>query len=106
MTSTAGKTSDRVRTERTQVTVSDFEREIERLEAGVESVNIMIHGDSNVGKTRVAGTCPGKTFWLVGEPGYKSAARAGARGGTYCRLHLCLLRINFPDNTLRVRKVR
>jgi len=80
MTTTAGKRSARVRTERSEVTLSDFEREMERLESGSESTNILIHGDSNVGKTRVAGTCPGRTFWLVGEPGYKSAARAGARG--------------------------
>lgn len=80
MSTTAGKKSERVRTERHTVTVSDFEAEMERLEAGTESTNILIHGDSNVGKTRVAGTCPGRTFWLVGEPGFKSAARAGARG--------------------------
>lgn len=79
-TSTAGKQSNRVRTERAEVSISDFAREMERLESGSESTNILIHGDSNVGKTRVAGTCPGRTFWLVGEPGYKSAARAGARG--------------------------
>lgn len=69
-----------MRTERSTVSLSDFEKEMERLESGRESTNILIHGDSNVGKTRVAGTCPGRTFWLVGEPGYKSAARAGARG--------------------------
>lgn len=80
MVSTAGKRSDRVRTERSTVSLTDFESEMERLESGAESTNILIHGDSNVGKTRVAGTCPGRTFWLVGEPGYKSAARAGARG--------------------------
>lgn len=78
--STAGKRSERVRTERHTVTLTDFEAEMERLETGSESTNILIHGDSNVGKTRVGGTCPGRTFWLVGEPGYKSAARAGAQG--------------------------
>jgi hypothetical protein len=78
--STAGKTSNRVRTERTTVSLSDFQKDMERLEEGSESTNILIHGDSNVGKTVFAGTCPGKTFWLVGEPGYKSAGRQGARG--------------------------
>lgn len=78
--STAGKTSDRVRTERTSLSLSDFEKDMERLEADSESTNILIHGDSNVGKTVLAGTCPGRTFWLVGEPGYKSAGRMGARG--------------------------
>src|SRR5205814_678432 len=45
-----------------------------------ESKNILVYGDSNAGKTVLAGTCPGKCFWLVGEPGYKSAARQGATG--------------------------
>lgn len=78
--STAGQRSERVRTERSEVSISDFAREMEKLESQSESTNILIHGDSNVGKTRFAGTCPGRTFWLVGEPGYKSAARAGATG--------------------------
>jgi AAA domain-containing protein len=80
MASTAGQQSSRVKTERTTMSMSDFEAEMERLEAGSESTNILIHGDSNVGKTRLAGTCPGRTFWLVCEPGYKSAGRAGAKG--------------------------
>lgn len=80
MASTAGRRSDRVRTERHTVSASDFQKEIERLESDSESTNLLIHGDSNAGKTRIAGTCPGKTLWLVGEPGYKSAARAGAKG--------------------------
>lgn len=78
--STAGRTSNRVRTERSTITLSDFAKDMERLEQGSESVNILVHGDSNVGKTVLAGTCPGKTFWLVGEPGYKSAGRMGAKG--------------------------
>lgn len=78
--STAGKRSNRVRTERSEVSLSDFARDMERLESGSESTNILIHGDSNVGKTVLAGTCPGRTFWLVGEPGYKSAGRQGAKG--------------------------
>jgi len=69
-----------VRTERSRVSISDFAKELERLEAGSESKNILVYGDSNAGKTVLAGTCPGRTFWLVGEPGYKSAARQGARG--------------------------
>lgn len=78
--STAGRTSERVRTERSQISLSDFAKDMERLEEGSESTNILIHGDSNVGKTVLAGTCPGRTFWLVGEPGYKSAGRQGAKG--------------------------
>lgn len=70
----------RVRTERQTVSLSDFAAEIVALESGAESKNILVYGDSNVGKTVLAGTCPGKTFWLVGEPGYKSAARMGAQG--------------------------
>lgn len=78
--STAGQRSGRVQTERSTVSLSDFAAELERLEDDNESTNILIHGDSNAGKTRLAGTAPGRTFWLVGEPGYKSAGRAGATG--------------------------
>lgn len=78
--STAGQTSRRVRTERSEVSISDFEKELVRLETESEARNILIYGDSNVGKTVLAGTTPGKCFWLFGEPGYKSAARFGARG--------------------------
>lgn len=80
MATTAGKRSDRVRTERHEVSISDFAAEMERLSPVSESTNGLIYGDSNVGKTWLAGTCPGKTFWLVCEPGYKSAARNGATG--------------------------
>lgn len=80
MASTAGQTSRLVTTERTTISLSDFEREIVRLESASESTNLLIFGDSNAGKTRVAGTAPGKAFWLFGEPGWKSAARGGAIG--------------------------
>lgn len=80
MATTAGKRSNRVRTERHEVSISDFAAELVRLEGEQESTNGLIYGDSNVGKTWLAGTCPGKTFWLVCEPGYKSAARNGATG--------------------------
>lgn len=78
--STAGKRSDLARTERSRMTVSDFAAELVKLDPGSESYNGIIYGDSNVGKTALAGTCPGKTFWLIGEPGYKTAARRGAIG--------------------------
>lgn len=77
---TAGRRSSRVRTERTVVSVSDFAAEIEALSADAESTNILIYGDSNVGKTVLSGSCPGKTFWFHCEPGYKTAARRGAKG--------------------------
>jgi AAA domain len=80
VTSTAGQRSTRVKTERSTVSLSDFAKELVRLEDASESKNLLIYGDSNVGKTVLAGTCPGRTFWLVGEPGYKSAGRMGARG--------------------------
>jgi hypothetical protein len=80
MTSTAGKQSSRIRTERDTVSLSDFQAEIEQLSANSESINGLIYGDSNCGKTYVGGTCPGRTFWLVCEPGYKTAARMGGRG--------------------------
>jgi hypothetical protein len=44
-------------------------------DAGEESKNILVYGDSNAGKTVLAGTLPEKTFWLVCEPGFKSAVR-------------------------------
>lgn len=69
-----------MRTERQEVSLSDFQAEVFRLAPDAESHNWMIYGDSNVGKTVFAGTCPGKTFWLVCEPGYKSAARHNAAG--------------------------
>lgn len=78
--STAGRRSTLVQTERTRLSLSDFEKELIRLEDESESTNILAYGDSNAGKTVLAGTCPGKTFWLVGEPGYKSAARRGVKG--------------------------
>lgn len=78
--STAGKTSRLVRTERTPLSMSDFAKEIVALESAHESINGLIYADSNAGKTVLAGTTPGKTMWLCGEPGYKSAARQGAVG--------------------------
>lgn len=80
MPSTAGKVSERVQTERSEVSMSDFAAEIFKLEGSSEKKRFLFYGDSNCGKTRLAGTAPGKVFWLVGEPGYKSAARAGAVG--------------------------
>lgn len=79
--STAGKVSARVRTERTEVSASDFASEIFKLTEGSESKNFLIYGDSNVGKTVLSGTCPANSFWLVCEPGYKSAARFRAKHG-------------------------
>jgi len=72
--------TSRVRTERTELSLSDFEKEIFELSPDSECINMLIYGDSNAGKTVVAGSCPGRTFWLVGEPGYKSATRRGAEG--------------------------
>jgi hypothetical protein len=69
-----------VKTERQNVSLSDFERELIALDGTAESINILCYGDSNVGKTVLAGTCPGRVLWLCGEPGYKSAARQGAKG--------------------------
>lgn len=80
--STAGQVSRYAKTERTVVSMSDFQREIIRLDEGQsESVNGIIYGDSNAGKTIVAGTCPEKTFWLVCEPGFKTAVRSRIKKG-------------------------
>lgn len=72
--------TSRVRTERNAVSLSDFEREIKRLTAESESINMLLYGDSNCGKTTVASTAPGNNFWFVLEPGVKVAARHGSDG--------------------------
>lgn len=71
----------RVQTERDDYPLSDFERELIRLEGGTEQKRLLVYGDSNCGKTTLAGTLPGKTFWFVCEPGYKTAARQGITAG-------------------------
>jgi AAA domain len=68
------------KTERAGVSTSDFAAEIVSLSESAESINALVYGDSNVGKTWLGGTAPGRTFWLVCEPGYKSASRRGATG--------------------------
>ncbi len=70
----------RVRTERVQLSPSDFQAELIKLSPTSETKKILIYGDSNAGKTVLAGTTPGRCLWLAGEPGYKSAARKGATG--------------------------
>lgn len=80
--STAGQRSTLVTTERTRLSLSDFAKELIRLDQGEdESVNILVYGDSNAGKTVLSGTLPEKTFWLVCEPGFKSAVRWRASQG-------------------------
>lgn len=78
--STAGQTSKLARTERSAMSLSDFEAELVKLESARESVNGLIYGDSNAGKTWLLGTLSGRNFWMIGEPGYKTAAHVGARG--------------------------
>lgn len=80
MTTTAGRKSELARTERSVMSIKEFQDEVFKLDASAESINMMIYGASNAGKTVLAGTCPTPVFWLVGEPGYKSAVRQGARG--------------------------
>jgi hypothetical protein len=84
MASTAGQRSARAVTERTTVSLDDFQAEMIRLDGAVsdtESANICVFGDSNAGKTVLAGSLPRNTFWLVCEPGFKSAARWRAQKG-------------------------
>jgi hypothetical protein len=68
----------RVRTERSAYSATDFEKEIFNLSEIPETKKILLHGDSNTGKTALAGSLPGRNFWLLGEPGYKTAAVRGA----------------------------
>lgn len=82
MTSTAGQRSQLATTERTRLSLADFAKGLIKLDEGEEeSSSILVYGDSNAGKTRLAGTLPDDTFWLVCEPGFKSAARYRARQG-------------------------
>lgn len=67
-------------TERNKVSSTDFEAGMFELDGATEYKNILVFGDSGVGKTVLAGTCPGRLLFLAGEPGYISAARQGAKG--------------------------
>lgn len=82
--STAGRQSRYAKTERTVVSMSDFQAEIIRLDqenAESESINGLVYGDSNAGKTILSGTLPERTFWLVCEPGFKTAVRYRKKKG-------------------------
>lgn len=69
-------------TERTRLTLAEFSKGLMRLDDGEdESTSILVYGDSNAGKTRLAGTLPPETGWLVCEPGFKAAARYRQREG-------------------------
>lgn len=82
MTTTAGKVSRLATTERTSLTLADFAQGLIKLDEGEEEQSsILVYGDSNAGKTVLAGTLPEKTFWLVCEPGFKSASRWRAKRG-------------------------
>lgn len=80
-----GRTVERISatpmaTERNRVSAADFEGGMFDLDGATEFKNILVFGDSGVGKTVLAGTCPGRVLFLAGEPGYISAARQGAKG--------------------------
>lgn len=80
---TAGQRSRLVTTERSPLSLAAFQKELIRFDqdGGEESTNILVYGDSNAGKTVLAGSLPERTFWAVCEPGYKSAVRWRAREG-------------------------
>ncbi len=81
MTSTAGQRSTLVTTERTRMTQAEFAKGLLKLSGALddqESTSMLVYGDSNAGKTWLAGTLPPNTGWLVCEPGYKSAVRLRA----------------------------
>lgn len=67
-------------TEKTPIKLSDFEAGLFELDGAAEFKNLLIHGDSGAGKTVLAGTVPGRSMFLAGEPGYISASRLGAKG--------------------------
>jgi len=79
---TAGRKSHLVVTERTRLTPDDFAAELITLDhCSDESINMLVYGDSNAGKTVLSSTLPEKTFWLVCEPGFKSAVRWRSKQG-------------------------
>jgi AAA domain len=62
--------------------MEEFSKGLMKLDSGdEESSSILVYGDSNAGKTRLAGTLPPETGWLVCEPGFKAAARYRQREG-------------------------
>lgn len=67
-------------TERQGMSITEFEQAIFDLDGATESQNWLVYGDSGCGKTALAGTLPGRLFFLAGEPGYISAARLGTQG--------------------------
>lgn len=67
-------------TERNAMSMEDFLAGFEDLDGASEFKNLMIYGDSGVGKTVMAGSLPGRVCYLAGEPGYVSAGRQGAQG--------------------------
>lgn len=52
--------------------------QITSLEDFDESINILVYADSGVGKTVLAGTCPGKALFISTETGTISAKRQGS----------------------------
>lgn len=64
-------------TERKGMSIREFEAGMFDLDGATEFYNILLYGDSGCGKTVLAGSVPGRTLFLAGEPGYISAARMG-----------------------------
>src|SRR6185369_10035335 len=64
-------------TEKTKMSIAEFERGMFDLDGATEFYNILVYGDSGAGKTALAGSVPGRALFLAGEPGYISAARMG-----------------------------
>lgn len=60
------------------ISLRDFEEGLFELDGNVESKNIIVYGDSDAGKTRLAGTLPGKLLILAGGPGFNTAYQSGA----------------------------
>lgn len=63
---------------KTIVSMDDFEAGLFELDGNLESKNIMIYGDSDAGKTFLAGSAPGKVLILAGGPGFNTAHHSGA----------------------------
>lgn len=67
-------------TERDGMTTAEFAAGLFDLDGATEYKNLLLYGGPGAGKTVLAGSVPGRTLFLAGEPGYISAARLGAKG--------------------------
>lgn len=74
------------------MTIADFASEIADLEDSQESVNLMLYGNSGVGKSHIAGKLP-KGLVLAFEPGWETIRRVAKSAGNPMKF----IQVNNPD---------